>query len=679
MAILPWVNLPENRTPELLGSIGDTLIAAAKRKQEQERAAADLLLRQRSADREDRLATGQLANYASEAEARKSEAAMRAAQEKRITDQANRQQGLDIAGAIPKIRSMLTPGSPDYDPQSAMSLARAHGINLTAQQPQAPVQPNIGPTQLEYGPRETPEIAQQAGEERARLAEMRGNFDRNSQYARGGEYSTKLNPLEEAAFRQWVQTSKAPFDPNQPTQDYDMRGYWKDIASKGGNATQLNPNDGEMHFPDTYKTPFHQSFSAESRYAMPTAPKWANDHQLVGSDGKVVFDETAPRAPGGTDYAAQAEAERQRFAQANDPDAVARNQLQAANYRDQVEKYRTAQPTYSGTSPIGPVNIDPNAALEARRFAAAEQKRALAPLMNVPGFEKYAPQINGMIDAGASRAEVEAAIKQASADLEKEQEKSKYELTADEKMRHNRAMEAAAFANAGARGTAAANSTDTATDRDLTMYLAQVKEFEANAGVKQDVAMMKNIGKIHEELHSQPASPIAQNAAIDTIAQIAQGGKASMGVMNVINKHALGPVETAYDKTYQLTHNGAHSPMWVKSMSDTLEGLKAYAGQEQQRVMQGFEAAAGDQSLFNGPEFSKARDSQRRKLQASLGMDIAPERPAEPGALQPGTGKRPTVGEQLVSAARKPPARNPLTDAAKPKASIDDLLKQAGY
>ena len=198
-----------------------------------------------------------------------------------------------------------------------------------------------------------------------------------------------------------------------------------------------------------------------------------------------------------------------------------------------------------------------------------------------------------------------------------------------------------------------------------------VKEFEGNAGVPKDVAMMKNIGKIHEELNPSPGSPIAQAAAIDTIAQIAQGGKASQGVMSQINAHALGPLESAYDKAYQVAHNGAHSPAWVKSMSDTLSGLQQFAGGEQKRVMTGFEAAAGDQSPFGGPEYSQLRDSQRRKIAASMGMDVPEARPPEQGALAPGTGTRPK-------------ADNPLTRAAKGKQPqqqrpVDDLLKQAGF
>lgn len=232
----------------------------------------------------------------------------------------------------------------------------------------------------------------------------------------------------------------------------------------------------------------------------------------------------------------------------------------------------------------------------------------------------------------------------------------KYKLNTDQQIRHQLAMEAAAREQAHARTAASAglseNRNDMATNRNLTTYMGTVKEFENNAGVKPDVAMMKNIGKIHEELTSKPTSPIAQAAAIDTISQIAQGGKASQGVMAQINAHALGPVEALEDKVYQAGHNGAHSPAWVTSMTNTLDGLKKFATTEQGRVMTGFEAAAGDQSPFAGPEYSGLRDSQRRKIAASLGMEVPPPAAPVQGAMQPGTGQRARPDNPLIRAAK---------------------------
>jgi GGDEF domain-containing protein len=113
----------------------------------------------------------------------------------------------------------------------------------------------------------------------------------NAQYAKQGPYKTDLAPDKETAFQTWVKTNNVPWQ-DTPNADYDMRGYWQ--AMVAGNAKQSkNQNDGKMHFPDTWKTPYHKSFSNESQYALPNAPKWNDKDQLIDSTGKVVFDERA--------------------------------------------------------------------------------------------------------------------------------------------------------------------------------------------------------------------------------------------------------------------------------------------------------------------------------------------------------------------------------------------------
>jgi len=107
-----------------------------------------------------------------------------------------------------------------------------------------------------------------------------------SPYAKPGPYATKLSPQEERQFTQWVQQNKIPWK-DSPTADYDMRGYWRAMLAGDPNAKQA----ANRHFPDTYKTPYHKTFSNESRYAMPDAPKWvesATDWKLVDKNGKVV-------------------------------------------------------------------------------------------------------------------------------------------------------------------------------------------------------------------------------------------------------------------------------------------------------------------------------------------------------------------------------------------------------
>ena len=134
------------------------------------------------------------------------------------------------------------------------------------------------------------------------ISEMLGkNTEPSSRYqafdhARPGPYVTPLSPVDESSFRQWVKTNKVPFDPGEKNSDYDMRGFWKALQSKDPLAVQaLDPNDKRMHFPDIWKTPYHKTFSAESKYALPTAPKWVGNKLVEQQTGKVLFDDTAPK------------------------------------------------------------------------------------------------------------------------------------------------------------------------------------------------------------------------------------------------------------------------------------------------------------------------------------------------------------------------------------------------
>jgi hypothetical protein len=109
-----------------------------------------------------------------------------------------------------------------------------------------------------------------------------------------GPYRTTLSPLEEIQFQNWVKTNRIPFD-NSPTSDYDMRGFYRAAISGDPNAqTARSPFDGLMHFPDTWKTPYHKTFSKESQYALPSAPAWSGD-RLINKAGGVVADERTPK------------------------------------------------------------------------------------------------------------------------------------------------------------------------------------------------------------------------------------------------------------------------------------------------------------------------------------------------------------------------------------------------
>lgn len=53
-----------------------------------------------------------------------------------------------------------------------------------------------------------------------------------------------------------------------------MRGYWKAQQSGDPNAVRNSKN---LHFPDTWKTPYDATFSNQSQYAQPSAPHWEGD------------------------------------------------------------------------------------------------------------------------------------------------------------------------------------------------------------------------------------------------------------------------------------------------------------------------------------------------------------------------------------------------------------------
>jgi len=107
-------------------------------------------------------------------------------------------------------------------------------------------------------------------------------------------YQTYLPPDKEQVFRNWVAQNHVPFDPNDPKSDYDMRAYWMALNSGDPITKQsLNSNDGRMHFTDKFKTPYHESFSNESMYALPDTPGWNNKDQLVDKYGRIWFDERA--------------------------------------------------------------------------------------------------------------------------------------------------------------------------------------------------------------------------------------------------------------------------------------------------------------------------------------------------------------------------------------------------
>jgi hypothetical protein len=118
-------------------------------------------------------------------------------------------------------------------------------------------------------------------------------YARNAQYVRPGvsNFQTKLGPLEEQMFNAWVSRGSIPFDPS-PKADYDMRGFYRALMSGDPRAANaVNPNDGMMHYPDTWKTPYHETFSKESQWALPTGPSWNDQDQLISQGGRIIYDE----------------------------------------------------------------------------------------------------------------------------------------------------------------------------------------------------------------------------------------------------------------------------------------------------------------------------------------------------------------------------------------------------
>lgn len=114
-------------------------------------------------------------------------------------------------------------------------------------------------------------------------------------------YQTALSPAREQQFLGWVQRNKVPFDPRAGAakgNDYDMRGFYQALMNNDPRATTaVNAFDGKLHFPDTWKTPLHRTFSNQSIYATPNAPRWVGN-KLIAPGGRVIADETPKKKVG---------------------------------------------------------------------------------------------------------------------------------------------------------------------------------------------------------------------------------------------------------------------------------------------------------------------------------------------------------------------------------------------
>lgn len=102
---------------------------------------------------------------------------------------------------------------------------------------------------------------------------------------------TQLTPQQQVAFQKWVQANKVPYNPNDKYPDYDMKGYWLSLQNNPqAQQAGINPATQSLHYPDTFKTPYHESFSSESKWAAPGAPSWQDD-KLVTPSGQVIFED----------------------------------------------------------------------------------------------------------------------------------------------------------------------------------------------------------------------------------------------------------------------------------------------------------------------------------------------------------------------------------------------------
>jgi hypothetical protein len=119
-------------------------------------------------------------------------------------------------------------------------------------------------------------------------------YKHNRPFATKGPYQTKLSSAQEKSFRLWVRKNHVPFDVGASKVDYDMRGYW--LAMIAGTVPPWA--GGGTHFPDTFKTPYDTTFSAESKYATKNNPfVWKGNNLVDQRTGTHVFG--APtRTPG---------------------------------------------------------------------------------------------------------------------------------------------------------------------------------------------------------------------------------------------------------------------------------------------------------------------------------------------------------------------------------------------
>ena len=114
-------------------------------------------------------------------------------------------------------------------------------------------------------------------------------FNRNRQYARPeyhGDFQTPVPAALRPQFDSWLRGQGV-----SPSPDYDYGGFWLGARSGHPQATQgRDPVTGHAHFTDYWKTPYHETFSRDSRYAKPQAPYWEGDRLYDQPTGRRIYD-----------------------------------------------------------------------------------------------------------------------------------------------------------------------------------------------------------------------------------------------------------------------------------------------------------------------------------------------------------------------------------------------------
>jgi hypothetical protein len=110
-------------------------------------------------------------------------------------------------------------------------------------------------------------------------------WERNTQFAQPGPYTTTLSPDVNQQFMDWVKANHVPITP-----DYNMQGLFQALLA-GTAHTGIDPWDKRLHYPDTFKRPSAPTFSRESNYAKKDAPYWVDDKRLLDPQGKLIYED----------------------------------------------------------------------------------------------------------------------------------------------------------------------------------------------------------------------------------------------------------------------------------------------------------------------------------------------------------------------------------------------------